>query len=289
MAEPRSNSSAGRWGPERRLAFIEFRLLWDGEMNRSDLVDFFGISPQQASADIQHYKERAPDNITYDRNGKCYIRSEAFSPILVSDRAEAYTDALLGLGTTTGHDGSNWIGSPPPYAVLPSPHRRISPAILRTVVQAICRGDMVEVDYQSMNRPAPTTRWLSPHALGYDGLRWHVRAYSHQHEMFRDYVVARIVKTGDRKASSIDPAADEAWHKTITVRIAPHEQLTDAQKTAIAWEYGMRDGVAEITVRASMVFYLLRMLRLDEDAERRSPKAQQIVLLNPEDMPRGSF
>ncbi|WP_353112751.1 helix-turn-helix transcriptional regulator [Salinisphaera dokdonensis] len=285
MNERTNPPTAGRWGPERRLAFIEFRLLWDGEMNRSDLVDFFGISAQQASADIQQYKERAPGNLTYDRNAKRYVRGEHFAPALVSDRAEAYTEELLGLGTTTGHDGSSWIGSPPPYAALPSARRSVDPTILRVLLQAIRRNHMVEVEYQSMNRPSPTTRWLSPHALGYDGQRWHVRAYSHRHEMFRDYVIARIVSTGAQETSTIDPATDAEWHQTITVRIGPHEKLSDGQKTAIAWEYGMRDGSAEITVRVSMVFYLLRMLRLDNDAGSRSPEAQQIVLLNPEDIP----
>jgi len=33
-----------RWGVERRLEFIAFRLLWEGHMNRGDLMDAFGVS-----------------------------------------------------------------------------------------------------------------------------------------------------------------------------------------------------------------------------------------------------
>lgn len=33
-----------RWSVERRLAFIEERLFWLGEVNRMDLVQHFGVS-----------------------------------------------------------------------------------------------------------------------------------------------------------------------------------------------------------------------------------------------------
>lgn len=29
-----------RWGQERRLEFIDYRLRWDGQINRSSLTDF---------------------------------------------------------------------------------------------------------------------------------------------------------------------------------------------------------------------------------------------------------
>ena len=49
-----------KWGVERRLEFIEFRLFWEGGVNRSDLIDTFGVSVPQASKDLTHYQERAP-------------------------------------------------------------------------------------------------------------------------------------------------------------------------------------------------------------------------------------
>ncbi|WP_348525014.1 hypothetical protein [Pararhodobacter sp. SW119] len=41
-----------RWGIEQRLEFIEFRLFWEGHVNRSDLMDQFGVSVNQASTDL---------------------------------------------------------------------------------------------------------------------------------------------------------------------------------------------------------------------------------------------
>jgi hypothetical protein len=37
-----------RWGTEQRLEFIEFRLFWEGGLNRSDITEQFGVSiPQE--------------------------------------------------------------------------------------------------------------------------------------------------------------------------------------------------------------------------------------------------
>ena len=70
---------SGPWGPERRLEFIDFRLQWDGRLNRSDLMEHFGISVPQASADIAAYAELAPDNLVYDRSARVYVASSGFA------------------------------------------------------------------------------------------------------------------------------------------------------------------------------------------------------------------
>ena len=59
MAE---GEAALKWGVERRLEFIEFRLFWEGAINRSDIVEVFGVSVPQASKDLTLYQERAAGN-----------------------------------------------------------------------------------------------------------------------------------------------------------------------------------------------------------------------------------
>lgn len=48
-----------RWGAEQRLEFIEFCLFWEGHVNRSYLMDQFGVSVNQASTDPNRYTEEA--------------------------------------------------------------------------------------------------------------------------------------------------------------------------------------------------------------------------------------
>jgi len=40
------------------LAFTEIRSQYEGRINRSDLVKFFGISTPQASADLSFYQNQ---------------------------------------------------------------------------------------------------------------------------------------------------------------------------------------------------------------------------------------
>ena len=40
------------WGVEKRFEFIEFRLFWEGKINRKDLIDQFAISVPQSSIDL---------------------------------------------------------------------------------------------------------------------------------------------------------------------------------------------------------------------------------------------
>ena len=57
-----------RWGVEQRLEFIEFRLFWEGHVNRSDVMEQFGLSVNQASSDLNRYIGFAPDNMVYDQS-----------------------------------------------------------------------------------------------------------------------------------------------------------------------------------------------------------------------------
>ena len=68
----------GNWGQDRRLEFIDFRLLWEGRLNRADITGFFGISVPQASLDLAKYQELAPDNVSYERNQNSYITNTCF-------------------------------------------------------------------------------------------------------------------------------------------------------------------------------------------------------------------
>lgn len=63
---------------EQRLRFIDFLLHQYGTLNRSALMDFFGISQPCATRDIQEYIELAPANTVYDKKAKTYIRGANF-------------------------------------------------------------------------------------------------------------------------------------------------------------------------------------------------------------------
>ena len=267
------------WGVERRLEFIEFRLFWDGSVNRADLIDVFGVSVPQASKDLALYQERAPGNAVYDTSAKRYVAGSNFTPRFIEPDAGEYLGRLRAFDEGESDAGSSFIRHVPPSAVVPSPVRGVRAEVLRTVVAAIREEDAIEVMYQSFSTPEPTWRWIAPHAVVFDGFRWHARAFDERNGDFRDFLLARILELGSARAAFVRAADDEAWHEEVVLTIAPHPGLSEPQRAIIALDYAMADGTAEVRVRRAFVYYTKKRLGLEPGHEARPPAEQQIVLV----------
>lgn len=269
-----------RWGVSQRLEFIEFRLFWEGRVNRSDLMKQFGLSVNQASSDLNRYMGFAPDNMVYDKSARTYVRGPEYSAHFLKPDANRYLMQLRSLADGIMDGDDTWIAELPSYDAAPTPARGVNPLTLRSVVGAIRRFQAIEVNYQSLSRPEPSWRWIAPHAIGFDGFRWHTRAFCQADEVFKDFLLSRILDTRGVEASDVTDAADADWQEHVTLEIGPHPELSEQQKKVIALDYGMRDGKAKIKVRQAMLYYALKRLGLDTDPSARKPKEQQIVLIN---------
>jgi predicted DNA-binding transcriptional regulator YafY len=273
-----------RWGTERRLEFIEFRLYWEGRLNRSDLTREFGISVPQASLDLARYQQLAPANMTYDKSAKTYLAAPDFRPLFLSLDANAYLNSLRSISDKILSPDQTWLGRIPPFAALPVPSRSTKADHLRSILAAIQRQAALNIRYQSMSRPNPTWRWISPHALGFDGFRWHARALCHIDRTYKDFLLPRILDIGDAGPGEGKAADDRSWNEFIILHIAPHPGLTPAQRRAVELDYGMKKGRLELRVRAALAYYARKRLGLDRAAEAIEPQDQQIVLTNAEEI-----
>lgn len=269
-----------RWGVERRLEFIEFRLFWEGHVNRGDLMDVFGVSVNQASTDLNRYIGMAPDNMVYDKSARAYIRGTKFEPLFLKPDPSRYLSQLRSVADGTLDQADAWIGQFPSYEAAPTPARGVNAKTLRSVITAIRRSETIEVKYQSLSRPEPRWRWIAPHAIGFDGFRWHTRAFCLTDQSFKDFLLSRIIETRGTKPSEVSADGDADWNEQVTLEIGPHPELSDTQQKVIALDYGMRGGKAKIVVRKALLYYALRRLGLDTDPAARRPQDQQIVLLN---------
>ena len=270
-----------RWGVEQKLQFIEFRLFWEGHVNRSDLIDKFGVSPNQASGDLNRYIALATDNMVYDKSGKTYVRSSAFKPLFLKPDATQYLSQVRSVaeGVITPDDA--WIGNLPAFDATPGPARGIDPVVLRSIVTANKRHEAIEVFYQSMSAPDPEWRWIAPHALAFDGFRWHARSFCEKSAEYRDFVISRIIETRQTRAAQKPAVSDTAWEEMVELEVGPHPDLSPNQRRVIELDYGMENGKVTIPVRRALLYYALKRLGLDTDPSARKPQDQQIVLLNP--------
>lgn len=271
------------WGQERRLEFIDFRLYWEGRVNRSDLVNFFGVSVPQASLDLAKYQELAPQNAIYDRTEKAYVASEVFKPIIAASSAYAYLNQVLGLELGILQPNSSFLGVPPSASAVNDPSRRVTPSTLRAVLQAIRSRRTLEIKYQSMSRPEPTARTISPHAIAFDGFRWHIRAFCHERRDFLDFLFARVLEIVPGDSSPIDPSTDLVWQREVEVIILPHPALTEGQRRAIELDYGMEGGQLVLKAREALLWYLLKHLGLLREPNDGA-SSDQVVLANRDDL-----
>lgn len=275
-----------RWGIEKRLEFIEFRLFWEGSVNRSDIVETFGVSVPQASKDLTLYQEKAPGNVIYDKSAKTYIPSETFLPKLLDLQPDAYLSRLRSLAEGLISQDESWITSLPESDVALPLKRDVDVDVLRMLLIAVKDQRSIEILYQSMNeeRPDPIWRRISPHAFGYDGLRWHTRAFCHLEQKFKDFLLPRILNSRNFDEAGAKGKEDLLWHKYFKVKLAPHPKLTDSQKKIVCKDYGFIKGYGTITVRYAMLFYMMKRLGLLNDPEKEDPRRQHIVAVNKEEM-----
>lgn len=270
------NPEQTRWNVAQRLEFAIDRLFWDGSLQREDLILRFGLSPAQATADIARVRERLGPGIAYDVSGRAYVPTDALTDpptgaagVLAELRliAEEIIDRAAGV-----------LASPPPVEVAAALVRSVDAEVLRSVIRAIREQRAIEATYVSFQRPEVMRRRLSPHALVFDGFRWHARAHDATDGGFKDFLLSRLSELAICGKAVVTAEADAAWQARRLLRIVPHPGLTDHQKRVVMQDYGMSEDKLDLSVRSAVAFYVKRRLGLVDGHEKRPPREQHIVL-----------
>jgi hypothetical protein len=270
------------WGQRQRIEFIEFRLFWEGAINRSEITERFSVSVPQASTDLSVYRALAPLNMEYNTSQKRYLATLQFEPRLVAPNAERYLAQLRAISERVITLADTSIAGLPDVGVMPVPSRRIDPLTLRAFLRAVRSQHSINIEYQSMNdrRPDPTWREITPHAFGWDGFRWHARAFCHVEQTFKDFIISRCLQVGefgDPKGSAVD---DFDWNSFFDVVLVPNPRLSPAQRRTIELDYGMIEGKSVVRVRHALLYYFDKRLRLDVAEKQDRPKETPVVIEN---------
>lgn len=275
-------SSELRWGIEQRLEFIEFRLYWEGAINRSDIMDRFGVSMPQASKDLTRYQELAPGNMAYNKSEKRYFPASCFEPRFLKPDPDQYLTQLQMIATDAVLPEETWLLEPPKLASLPVLHRRVNPDLLRGLLGAVRNGQAVEILYQSLNpeRPDPIWRGISPHAFASDGFRWHVRAFCHVDHKFKDFLISRCLEFRPAGAALEDSSSDRAWCEFIELELKPNPMLSKSQQLVIAHDFKMVNGKLTLPIRKSLLFYFEKRLGLNVARALDNPIEAPVVIAN---------
>lgn len=255
---PQSKSRRLGRAQRDRLAHIEQLLWWRGWVRRKDLVEVFGISELQASHDLREFRTLHPGVMQYDASGARYV---ATSQLKRSDRhALNLEEAASVLESASRAAGSGpWVGR------VALPARRVEPLIAQAVVRAILARQALRIRYASVHSNTFRWRWITPHALGYDGWRWHVRAFCADERDFRDFVLGRIAATAESGPAAAKPEDDLGWTREKTIHVKPHPTLGPAQCRALELDFTMRAGTLQLKGAPALLRYALTALGLTEE------------------------
>lgn len=258
-----------------RLAYIDFRLYFFGEIGRPDLASRFGVAPAGATRDIALYREIAPQNIEFDGSSKVYRIGKQFLPIFEHAPQRVLSSLALGFG-----EGVSGVSQP----LLPceSPTALSNPKmdVLAPICRAIHARRPVAIRYHSMSS-GESERVIVPFALVDTGLRWHVRAFDRKSSEFRDFVVTRIeapTLLDDEPLSNERPDNDIQWTRIVELDFVPHPRLSRPE--IIRMDYGMKDGSIRMRVRAAVAGYMLLRWSVDCSPDHRLTDEQYRLWLS---------
>lgn len=258
-----------------RLAYIDFRLYFMGEIGRPDLANRFGVAPAGATRDLALYREIAPHNIEFDGSSKVYRIGKAFSPIF--EHTPQHVLSALSLGFGDGVDGET-----KPLLPCESPAALSNPRmdVLAPICRAIHAKRSVAIRYHSMSS-GESERVIVPFALVDTGLRWHVRAFDRKSGEFRDFAVTRIEQPtllNEEPKSHERPDNDIQWTRIVELDLVPHPRL--ARPEIIKMDYGMTDGSIRMRVRAAVAGYMLLRWSVDASPDHRLKEEQYRLWLS---------
>ncbi|OAI43479.1 hypothetical protein AYO41_00290 [Verrucomicrobia bacterium SCGC AG-212-E04] len=261
-----------QWAAAERLRFIERSAFWRGLINRSDLQARFGLSPAQASSDLQRYTELNPGALTYNLKLRRYEGVPAMRPVLHQPQLEDAIQFLLAAPARPGlSPGPAAEGKSEKIAVVQIPQRVASIEAQRAVFQAVLHSRRLRLRYVSFSRRGESWRWIAPHALANDGYRWHTRAWCYESDDYRNFVLGRILQAEWPVAVAGRLPRDADWSEWTTIKLRPRRGLSDAQRRAVQLEYAMPGGHLTLRVRRAMRDATLMHLRLPPADGRKIP------------------
>lgn len=278
---------------KERLSHIDFRLMFLGIMQRSDLIQRFGMKEAAATRDIALYRKLAEKNIIYNTKERSYFYSAQFIPLF------DYTPerALAALSSGFGDDYVGVHSKAMIPCETPAQLNITQLDTLSVLTRAIYQHQVVRIMYYSLSSGS-SMREIVPFALVDNGLRWHIRAYDRKQSRFTDFVINRIEKPKVIESIIEDnetKEADNQWNRIVELEIVPHPSLKHPE--SIAMDYGMKEtgmkergmketGMQEsgtgdkrinVNVRAAVAGYLLRRWNID-CSEKHSLKGDEYHL-----------
>ncbi|MCG9655164.1 WYL domain-containing protein [Vibrio vulnificus] len=242
--------NVGSHAKAERLAFIDFKVRYEGAINRGDIAREFGVSDTIASKDISLYKEITNgQNLLPTRTNT--INVEGYSPLIDIKAHNALDMIFEGFCRNKLND------------VHPSNYKRacytadLPQENVSIITRAIHRKKRVLCSYVSANSDKRKLRKLEPVGAYYDGLNWIFRALDLSDEnktIYKSFHFSRVievVETTENALASVE--SDAKWNSIIPMQLQLHPTLSEIQKEGYRKDFGMEEGQNEMLLTPTLV------------------------------------
>ncbi|WP_372881276.1 WYL domain-containing protein [Psychromonas sp.] len=261
-----------------RLAFIDFCLQYFGQVARADLIRHFNTGLASGTRDFNLYKKLACNNLILKHETKQYYRTADFKAIFQYDAETVLAHLSQGFGNGLAAEISSNSHCFDAIRLVPPKNE-----IIASLMRAIQQRQAIDCCYVSLSS-GKSQRELVPHAIVNNGHRWHVRAFDRHSSQFRDFVCTRFTKITvleqgiDHQESA---ASDLQWNNFLALQLIPHPKLS--HPLAIELDYGMHEGVLNLSVREALLGYLMQQWHVDCSVEQSlNPRQYPLALANRE-------
>jgi len=237
------------WLGQQQLRYVEELIWWNGVMSRKEIIDRFGCSPQQATAVIQSYLELNPKAMEYSLKVRRYLANPKMKCVFGTP---SLPEEL--------QKNENTVGQ------LTLPVKALNDKVTRNLMVAIRQERTVTIHYQPGRDAEVEKHRIIPHAFGFVGSRYHVRAWSEERESYRDFSLSRIQATSWPKTKiSHELPVDENWETWEEVHIKINSEASDGVKHALMEDYDLESVTSPIVIncRKAMKPYVLYHMGLD--------------------------
>ncbi|MBE0469944.1 MAG: WYL domain-containing protein [Methyloprofundus sp.] len=253
-----------KWDTIQRMEEIERCLFWQGSLGRTELALRLRMSNPQTTAILKQYQEFNPGKIGLNNSSKRYEVDDAIQNLF-------YTPSLTDLES---HTDTFEINS---YSMT-SPSRRTPMAVVRDIARTIYQNQSIEIFYHSHKEPNGKRRRITPHTFVTTTQRTHVRAWCHESQGFRDFIIGRISETGLPGEPGKTILSDEAWHTLLILKLKANPKLDSAQKKLIEMDFEMQSGLREVKVKQALLWYYFELYNLWPEHQFEDPKHQPVIL-----------
>ncbi|CAI1175216.1 WYL domain-containing protein [Serratia quinivorans] len=252
-----------------RLAYIDFKIRYLGEISRGEIIEEFKIGQAAASGDLKLYREFRENNAYRDHTTKkTVINTELYIPLVKLDVHTALNFIHHGFCRNELMEKKSMV----PLEVIDP---RMSPDSLNeedvaTVTRAITSKSGFSCGYFSASSGDHHERLLFPTALFVDRKYWYFRAYDRSENSektgFKNFKLARLKDV--QWCPKLKPNPDEdfyhdkAWHTLLPLQLVIHEDRKEAAKS-LEREFGLVDGKLTITCQAALAYFIRHNWRID--------------------------